>query len=163
MSHVTHMYESSSFARMLICAIWPIHIWDMTYPHVRHDLCIVRGNQKFCLVIRQLRESILKLAFRCSVCSARVRFLSVCTAFCDLVVTWLIQFATWLIHMRDIAHSSMCDMTHFNAWRDSCIYVWRWLIHLRDMTHVSMCDMTQLYAWHDSCIYAWHNSFISVT
>jgi len=80
-----------------------------------------------------------------------------------LLEPWLLHHSkTWLIHMR--------DMTHSSVWYDSFIGV-IWLIHRCDMTQrisqrilepfqiifiymcvtwlIRMCDMTHLYVWHD--------------
>jgi len=61
---------------------------------------------------------------------------------------------TWLIHVCDVTHSHMSNLTseekrqngtaYMSAvWHDSFMCVW-WLIHVWDVTHS--------YVWHDSCI-----------
>ena len=66
-----------------------------------------------------------------------------------ICVTWLIQCVTWLIPMRDMTHSNMCNRTHPIMQYDSFACV-TWLIH--------MCDMTDLYVWHDSFTCALHGT-----
>jgi len=74
----------------------------------------------------------------------------------------------WLIHVCDVTHSCVCDMTHSYAWQSSSICV-TCLIYVCDMTHsyvshdsfmcviwlIHMCNMA------DSCV--WYDSFICAT
>ena len=94
--------------------------------------------------------------------------------------TWLMQCATWLIHMCDMTHLCvrrdsfvratwliyMCDMTHLHVRHDSFICA-TWPINMCNMTHsyvqlysfvrvtslICTCDMTHSYVRHDSFIY----------
>ena len=95
--------------------------------------------------------------------------------------TFVIQYVTWLMQMRDITHSyvwhdsficatwltHICDVTHADAWHASFIRETRVFSNMCDMTDsylrhdsFNMCDMTHSYVWHKS---VWHASFIRVT
>jgi len=139
-----------------ICVAWLIHMCDLTYSYVRHDLfvCVIGPHS-------------------CTCVKWHIHMYDTTHSY-----VWHDSFicVTWRIHMCDMTHSyvwhdsfkcetrliHMCDVTRSYMWPDfiapttlSPIQFVTWLIH------ISRCDMTFIcvtwilwYTWHDSFLWS---------
>jgi len=189
MSHVvapTHMWMIHGFGvisqmwvrrgslNLHVNESWLIHVWGMTYAHVRHDSFMCQTTtHSYVWHDSFTRETWLIHA--CDVAALTRR-----TPLCCVTQTkwWWIWDMTHSYMWRGSLNSSdafvLCDITDLCVWHASFICV-TWLIHMWDMTHsymrrgslnsyvwrdsficvtwlIHMCDMTHSYVRHASFI-----------
>jgi len=152
-----------------ICVTWPIHMWNMTLSHVRHDAFIHAAwlNEE-CDMTQWCvwHDSMLWVIWLNDVCGWCVEM----TERCVCMMKWCVWIMTVCVNDDIVCEiymqrdSMMCvtwlndvhDMTQRCVWHDSRMCV-KWLSHTT-WSAIHTYDVTYSRVWYDSFILNSHDS-----